>query len=49
MKSNLGKEVDLQYHSKALSSNFVEFNIFLLTVKHIKRFRLITINPSSGY
>ena len=33
---------------KAISSNFAGFNI-LLKVKHIERFRLKTINPSSGY
>ena len=47
--NNLGKEVDLQNHIKAISSNFVGFNIFLLTAKHIERFRLKTIKPSSGY
>ena len=26
---NLGKEVDLQNHIKAISSNFVGFNIFI--------------------
>ena len=46
---NLGKEVDLQNHIKAISSNFVGFNFFLLTAKHIERFRLKTIKPSSGY
>ena len=49
LKYNLGKEVDLQNHIKAISSNFVGFNIFLLTAKHIERFRLKTIKPSSGY
>ena len=47
--NNLGKEVDLQNHIKAISSNFVGFNIFLLKAKHIKGFRLKTIKPSSGY
>ena len=45
---NLDKEVDLQNHIKAISSNFVGFNI-LLQAKHIERFRLKTIKPSSGY
>ena len=43
---NLGKEVDFQYLIKAISSNFAGFNISLKT-KHIERFQLKTIKPSS--